>query len=60
MNGKYLDMTLNMKEQLLSIPKLDVMIGGQKSPLMNAAQRSTASLAKCFEGDSKSLLYPIF
>jgi len=60
MNGKYLDMTPNMKEQLLSIPKLDVMIGGQKSPMMNAAQRSTASLAKCYEGDSKSLLYPIF
>lgn len=60
MNGKYLDITPNMKEQLLSIPKLDVIIGGQKSPLMNAVQRSTASLAKCFEGDSKSLLYPIF
>lgn len=37
MNGKYLEMTPSMKEQLLSIPKLDIMIGGQKSPLMNAA-----------------------
>lgn len=60
MNGKYLDMTPSMKEQLLGLPKLDVMIDGQNSPLMNAVQRTTASLAKCYEGVSKSLLYPIF
>lgn len=57
-NGKFLEMTPKMKEDLLSIPVLDVMIGGQKSPLMNAVQRTTASLAKCFEGESRKLLYP--
>lgn len=57
-NGKFLDMTPKMKEELLSIPVLDVMIGGQKSPLMNAVQRTTASLAKCFEGEGRKLLYP--
>lgn len=59
MNGKYLDMTPNMKEALLSLPKLDVLIGGQNSPMMNAIQRTTASLAKCYEGEFKNLLYPI-
>lgn len=59
MNGKYLEMTPNMKEALLSLPKLDVLIGGQNSPMMNAIQRTTASLAKCYEGELKNLLYPI-
>jgi CRISPR-associated protein Cas1 len=37
---------------------MDVVIEGQKSPLMNAVQRTTASLAKCFEGSSRKLLFP--
>lgn len=60
MNGKFLDMTPNMKEQLLKIPAMDVEIDGQKSPLMNAVQRTTASLAKCYEGKSRKILYPSF
>lgn len=58
MNGKFLEMTPKMKQALLAIPALDVYLDGQKSPLMNAVQRSTASLAKCFEGKSRKLLYP--
>jgi CRISPR-associated protein Cas1 len=57
-NGKFLEMTPSMKKELLSIPALDVTIDGQKSPLMNAVQRTTASLAKCFEGTSRKILYP--
>lgn len=57
-NGKYLDMSPSMKKMLLEIPAMDVMLEGRKSPLMNAVQRTTASLAKCFEGDSRKLLYP--
>ena len=59
MNGKFLEMTSNMKKELLSIPVMDVVIDGQKSPLMNAVQRTTASLAKCFEGNSRKILYPV-
>jgi CRISPR-associated protein Cas1 len=59
MNGKFLEMTPSMKTDLLSIPAMDVMIDGQKSPLMNAVQRTTASLAKCFEGSTRKILYPI-
>ena len=58
MNRNFLEMTPGMKKQLLEIPAMDVMIDGQKSPLMNAVQRTTASLAKCFETGSKKILYP--
>ncbi len=58
MNGKFLEMTPSMKQALLAIPAMDVQIDGQKSPLMNAVQRTTASLAKCFEGKTRKLLYP--
>jgi CRISP-associated protein Cas1 len=60
MNGKFLEMTPKMKQALLAIPAMDVQIGGQKSPLMNAVQRTTASLAKCFEGSTRKLLFPEF
>ncbi|MVT12642.1 type II CRISPR-associated endonuclease Cas1 [Chitinophaga tropicalis] len=57
-NGKFLDMTPSMKKALLGVPAMDVEIDGQKSPLMNAVQRTTASLVKCFEGKSRKILYP--
>ena len=59
MNGKFLEMTPAMKTDILSIPAMDVMIDGQRSPLMNAVQRTTASLAKCFEGSTRKILYPV-
>jgi CRISPR-associated protein Cas1 len=58
MNGKFLEMTPTMKKALLELPAMDVKIDGQKSPLMNAVQRTTASLAKCFEGKARKILYP--
>ena len=57
-NGKFLEMTPSMKKALLELPTMDVQIDGQKSPLMNAVQRTTASLAKCFEGKTRKILYP--
>lgn len=47
------------KAKLLQIPALDVIIDEEKSPLMIATQRTTASLAKCFLGESKKILYPV-
>ncbi len=58
-NGKFLEMTPSMKKELLTIPAMDVTIGGQKSPMMNAIQRTTASLAKSFEGEARKILYPV-
>ena len=60
MNGKFLEMTPAMKKDLLSIPVIDVTIENRKSPLMIAVQRTTASLAKCFEGSARKLVYPEF
>jgi CRISPR-associated protein Cas1 len=59
MNGNFLDpMTKEMKKELLGIPAMDVLLDGEKSPLMVAMQRTTASLAKCFEGKQRKILYP--
>lgn len=58
MNGKFLEMTAGMKKDLLSIPAMDVVLQGRKSPLMNAVSRTTASLVACFEGESRKILYP--
>ncbi|MFI3269182.1 MAG: type II CRISPR-associated endonuclease Cas1 [Rikenellaceae bacterium] len=46
------------KSELLSIPVLDVEIGGRRSPLMVAAGLTTSSLYKCFSGESRRILYP--
>ncbi|MBS1782644.1 MAG: type II CRISPR-associated endonuclease Cas1 [Bacteroidetes bacterium] len=58
LNGQFLELTPNMKKDLLAIPAMDVMLEGERSPLMNAMQRTTASLAKCFEGATRKLVYP--
>ena len=60
MNGTYLDLGTGLKKQLLGIPAMDVIINGEKSPLMVAVQKTTASLAKCFEGKARKILYPEF
>jgi CRISPR-associated protein Cas1 len=58
MNGAYLDLGKKFKQQLLTLPAMDVELEGSKSPLLNAVQRTTASLAKCFEGSTRKILYP--
>jgi CRISP-associated protein Cas1 len=60
MNGKFLELTPDMKKQLLGIPAMDVIINGEKSPMMVAIQKTTASLAKCYEGKARKILYPEF
>jgi CRISP-associated protein Cas1 len=52
------DLTKEVKAQLLTIPMLDVTINGQASPLMIGLQQTTASLAKCFLGEARKILYP--
>lgn len=46
------------KAVLLKIPAMDVVIDGEKSPLMIATQRTAVSLVKCYEGSQRKLLYP--
>ena len=47
-----------MKQSLLGIPVLDVNINGKRSPLMIAVSQTTASLAKCYIGESRKIIYP--
>jgi CRISPR-associated protein Cas1 len=57
-NGKFLEITPSMKRLLLGLPAMDVKIEGKNSPLMNAVQRTTASLSKCYEGKARKIIYP--
>lgn len=52
------EVTTAIKSHLLTIPTLEVHIGGQRSPLMVAASQTTASLARCFSGESRRVVYP--
>lgn len=52
------ELTKEDKTYLLQIPALDVHIEGKKSPLMVGAQRTTASLVKCYQGTARKILYP--
>lgn len=47
-----------VKRRILGLATVDVIFDGERSPLMVGAQRTTASLAKCFEGTTKRVLYP--
>ncbi len=52
-----MELTPDLKRVLLTVPAMDTFIDGQKSPLMIAVQRTTASLARCFEGKVKNIVY---
>lgn len=52
------ELSPEIKKELLQIPVLDVMIDGEKSPLMLAMQRTTTSLFHCYAGNNRKLLYP--
>lgn len=54
----YSELTISIKAALLTIPSLDVMLDGKRSPLMIAVGQTTASLAKCFNGELRKIAYP--
>ena len=54
------ELTKSLKAKLLSIPVLDVIINDQRSPLMIAVGITTASLAKCYLGEARKIVYPEF
>ncbi len=56
--GGAFELTKEIKVKLLSIPTTEVLINGKRSPLMVAVSQTTASLAKCFNGESRKLTYP--
>lgn len=52
------ELTKEDKTYLLRIPSMDIRIENKMSPLMVGAQRTTASLAKCYMGTARKILYP--
>lgn len=54
------ELTPEIKKKLLQIPVIDISIEGRKSPLMIGMQRTTASLAMCFAGATRKIIYPEF
>ncbi len=54
----YAEVNTDLKSKLLTIPVMDVMINGQRSPLMVAVGQTTASLYKCISGEQRKIIYP--
>lgn len=54
----YHNLTTERKAELLGVLSCDVLLKEEKSPLMIAISQTTASLAKCFEGEEQKILYP--
>lgn len=53
------ELTPELKSKLLSIPILDVVINGRRSPLMIGVGMTTASLYRCYSGEIRKIAYPI-
>lgn len=56
--GKNAELVKEVKARLLTVPTLEVIIGGKRSPLMVAVGQTTASLYKCFSGELRRVVYP--
>ncbi|MDO9511457.1 MAG: type II CRISPR-associated endonuclease Cas1 [Bacteroidales bacterium] len=54
------ELNTQLKMKLLEILTADVEIGKNMRPLMVALSQTSASLARCFAGDSKKIQYPDF
>ena len=52
------ELTRELKARLLTIPTLETVISGKRSPLMVAVGQTTASLYKCFSGELRKISYP--
>lgn len=60
---KYPDTLILEKEhkaELLQLMTVDVQIGESKRPLMLALSQTTASLSRCFTGETRKITYPVF
>ena len=53
------ELDISLKTRLLQLPQVDVQFDDMTSPLLVGMSRTTASLARCFEGVSRKINYPI-
>jgi CRISPR-associated protein Cas1 len=54
------DLIKPMKTELINILTADILINENQSPLMVGLSQTTASLARCFAGEEKKVVYPEF
>ncbi len=54
----FLELGQSIKTQLLGIASVDVRFDKTTSPLMVGLQSTTASLAKCYDGSLRKIIYP--
>jgi CRISPR-associated protein Cas1 len=52
--------TKEVKITMLGLPATDVRIGGEKSPMMVAMQKTVNSLVRCYLGEVRKLMLPEF
>lgn len=56
--GAEIEITPGTKKLLLSVLSVDTVTEGETKPLMLSMTATTASLVRCFGGESKKLVYP--
>jgi CRISP-associated protein Cas1 len=60
-NGEdFEELTPSIKKQLINIGAITIKIEGEKSPLLVGMQRTTASLVKCYSGEQRKIIFPLF
>ena len=58
-NGEdFSELSHSIKKQLLEIATATIFINEESSPLMVGAQKTTSSLAKCYMGEQRKVIYP--
>ena len=57
--GEVTELTKEIKAELLMIPVIEVLIDGNRSPLMVAAAKTAVSLQKCFAREARNIVYPV-
>ncbi len=57
-HGEMTFLSSTVKNKLLSVATIDSYFGKKKSPLMVGMQLTTASLAQCFMGQKRRIIYP--
>ncbi|MBX7046532.1 MAG: type II CRISPR-associated endonuclease Cas1 [Ignavibacteria bacterium] len=56
----YSFLTPELKKRFFNIPIIEILINKKRSPLIVGLQKTTNSLAQCFQGKGRKILFPIF
>mgnify|MGYP000885630632 CR=1 FL=1 len=56
----YSFLTPELKKRFFNIPVIEVLINKKRSPLIVGLQKTTNSLAQCFQGKVRKILFPVF